>query len=145
MASMNLSDLCDGIETALSAVSGLHTQSYDELTEGIQNTPLLQVYPVRGALRAETGQHTFRGVVRINDITIHADVYAKTRVNIGTDMAAVVDLHDDITDVLDLQKTGSPFSVTGVKAFTYSWDYAPFEYAGVGYVGIRYVMEFITY
>jgi len=145
MASMKLSDLCDGIETALAAVSGIHTQSYDELTEGIQNWPMLQVYPARGELRAETGQHTFRGIVRINDITIHADVYVQPRVNLATDMAAVVDLHDAITDVLDLQKTGSPFDVTGTKAFTYSWEYASYDYANQGFVGIRYVLQFVIY
>lgn len=145
MASMTLADLCDGIATALGAVSGISAWSYDEVGEAIPSTPLLMVYPESGSLENETGQYAFRGAQRLNRITIYVDVVTRPRSNMAEDMKSVVAYHDLITDELDKQKTGSAFGVTGAKAFTYSWRRVQFDYGGADYVGLRYELEFMVY
>ncbi len=55
--------------------------------------------------RGDTGRTTFQAKVRQTAITIHIDVYARQRSHIGEDLAACVDLADEIEVVLESQQT----------------------------------------
>ncbi len=146
--SITLAQICDAIEgtlsTALPATG--RSQSYDELTEGINDIPTLQVYPESGRQDAITGnaQHSFGGNIRVSEIIIHADYYASQRRHLSEDMKRMVDGIDLITNVLEAQKnTGEFFGLDGIKSFgPWSWSRVTFVYGDNSqpYIGVRFVI-----
>ena len=148
--SITLAQICDAIETTLAAATTLsttsaRTQSYDELTEGIQDVPLLQVYPESGSQSPPgmTDRHTFGGAgnpVRQTEFLIHADYYARQRSHIGEDMAALVDGIDAIQNILEAQDKKPYFGLTYLQAFAWTWSRVIFNYGGVDYMGARFVL-----
>jgi hypothetical protein len=49
-STLTLAEMCDAIESELSAATGIvRSESYDELTEGIHEDLLLQVWPHSGS------------------------------------------------------------------------------------------------
>ena len=143
---ITLAQICDAIEDTLDEVTTLkRSQSYDELTDGIQDTPLLQVYPESGFQSAASGtdRYTFGGSgnpVRQTEFTIHADYYARQRAHIGEDMKALVEGIDAMQNVFEGQDQKPYFGLTGISAFSWRWDRVQFEYAGVQYMGARFVV-----
>lgn len=117
-------------------------QDYDELSEGIIDTPTLQVYWRRTRTDVESGsaQTTFRGVVRQTSLTFHADLYAQQRSHIGEDMAALLPLIDAVQAELEEQRT-TRFGLENIEAIE-SWqgDQTIFDYSGTLYVGARFVI-----
>lgn len=133
------------IADTLAAATGLDAnavQDYDELTEGIADTPTLQVYWARTRTDPTSGsaQTTFRGVVRQTTITFHADLYAQQRSHIGEDMAALLPLIDAIQTKLEGQRT-TKFGLEAIEAIE-SWqgDQLIFDYGGALYVGARFII-----
>ena len=140
---ITLAQICDGIETALAAATTVaRSQSYDELTEGVHDIPLLQVYPEGGSQDAggATDRFTFGGGVRQTQFTIHADYYAAQRSHIGEDMAALVDGIDAIQDELEAQD-GTRFGFSNSNlAFRWEWTRVQFSYGEANYMGARFVI-----
>lgn len=147
---ITLAQICDAIEETLAEATTLdvlprrgRTQSYDELTESVEDLPLLQVYPENGAQDpgGATDRTTFRGGVRQTEFTIHADYYAAARgTSIGEEMGRLVNGIDAITDVLEGQDEKPYFGLVGIQAFSWRWDRVTFDYAGVAYVGARFAI-----
>jgi len=143
---ITIAQICDAIETALGAATGLaRSESYDELTDGIHDLPMLQVYPESGNQDAftSTDRTTFRGGVRQTGIMIHADLYAQQRAHIGEDMKALVDSIDAITNIFEAQDTKPYFDLEGIKAFRWRWERVTFVYGDpqLTYVGARFYIE----
>ena len=140
---ITLAQICDGIETALGAATTVaRSQSYDELTEGVHDTPLLQVYPEGGSQSADsaTDRYTFGGGVRQSQFTIHADYYAAQRVDIGQDMKALVDGIDAIQNELEAQdRTRFGYSDSNL-AFRWEWNRVQFQYNEANYMGARFII-----
>lgn len=133
------------IADTLAAATGLDAnavQDYDELTEGIADTPTLQVYwrRTRTDPTSNTAQTTFRGVVRQTSLTFHADLYAHQRAHIGQDMAALLPLIDAVQTKLEEQRT-TRFGLEAIEAIE-SWqaDQLIFDYSGALYIGARFVI-----
>ncbi len=129
------------IKDELAAATGLtFTQDFDELTEGMADTPTLQVYwsatgtdPTSG-----TSQSSFRGVQRQTRMTFWADLYARQRSDIGEDMAALLPLIDAIQTKLEEQRT-SRFGLEGIRAIEgWTGRLLVFDYADAKYVGARF-------
>jgi len=143
--SITLAQICDAIESTLDNSTTLtRSQSYDELTEGIHDTPLLQVYPQSGVQDPDgtTDRTTFSAVVRQTEIVIHADYYAAERgASIGEEMSRLVDGIDAMTEIFEGQDQKPYFGLEGIKAFAWRWERVTFDYGGVSYVGARF---FIT-
>lgn len=144
---INVSAICDAIEATLSTAAGLaRSQSYDELTEGMNDTPTLQVYPESGGqdVTTNTDRTTFRAGLQQEEIVINADLYARQRSHIGEDMAQLVTSLDAIRAVLKIQKTGNYFGMAdkGIKAFAWTWQRVIFTYgeSAQKYVGVRFVL-----
>ena len=144
---ITLAQICDAIEATLATATTVkRSQSHDELTEGIHDTPMLQVYPENGrqdAGEGSTDRFTFGGggnPVRQTELTIHADYYARQRSHIGQDMEALVDGIDAITNVLEGQDQKNYFGLAGIQAFSWRWDRVVFIYAGVNYIGARFML-----
>ena len=64
--SITLAQICNAVETTLAAATGLtYTQSYNELEEGMNDTPTLQVYwnSSSKTRAATTDRTTFKAVL----------------------------------------------------------------------------------
>lgn len=145
MTSITLAQIIDAVESTLATAPTLaRSMSYDELTEGINDTPLLQVYPEAGDQdpAGNADRTTFRAGVRQTNITVNCDYYAHTRANIGEDMAKLVDGIDAMTNIFEAQDTKAYFGLTGIKAFHWSWQRVIFEYGDsqIKYVGARFTL-----
>ena len=143
--SITYAQICDAIALTLSAATTTpRTESYNELTEGIPDVPLLQVYPERAEQdpSGNTDRTTFRAAVRQTVITIHADYYAHQRAHIGEDMAALVAGIDAITDEFEKQDSKPLFGLVDIQAFSWSWQRVTFEYGDPlqRYVGARFII-----
>lgn len=143
--SITLAQILDAIEATLAAAPTLaRSMSYDELTEGINDTPLLQVYPDSGNQdpAGNTDRTTFKAGVRQTVLTINCDYYAQQRKHIGEDMAALVDGIDAMTNIFEAQDTKPYFGLDGIRAFSWSWQRVTFEYGdpNIGYVGARFTL-----
>lgn len=144
--SITLAQICDAIETTLKAGTTSTTiqksQSYNELTEGVEDLPLLQVYPESGRQDAggRTDRYTFRGGERQTEFIIHADYYARERSHIGEDMALLVDGIDAIQNVMEAQDQKPYFGLDGLQAFSWSWSRVQIVYGQITYMGARFVI-----
>lgn len=130
------------IKDELAAAMGLtFTQDFDELTEGMPDTPTLQVYWVttRTDPTSGTAQSSFRGVQRQTRLTFWADLYARQRSHIEEDMGALLPLIDAIQTKLEEQRT-SRFGLEGIRAIEgWTGQMQIFEdYAGAKYMGARF-------
>lgn len=145
---ITLAQICDAVTTTLGEATGLDfTQSYDELTEGMNDTPTLQVYPQslnQDPTTAGTDRTTFQAGVRQTNIVIHADLYAVRRSHIGENMGALLPLIDAIVTILEAQDTKPYFGLVGLKAFTWSGERLNFDYGDPAqtYVGMRFTLTF---
>jgi hypothetical protein len=146
---LTTAEICDAITATLATATGLNiTQSYDELSDGMPDTPALQVYPESGG-ESLTGESaggfgsadrlTFNGGVRVAEDLFHADLYARQRAHIGEDMTAVVQYLDAIRAVLYQQKE-KLFGLDSIKGVRWRWERVTFSYGDpqVRYAGIRF-------
>ena len=145
--SITLAQICNAVETTLAAATGLtYTQSYNELEEGMNDTPTLQVY-WNSSTQDPGGTNdltTFKAVVRQTDIEIYCDLYATTRNEIGENMASLLPLVDAIQDELEKQDTKPYFGLTGLEGFNWSARRTTFQYTDPMrlYVGARFIITF---
>jgi len=150
-SNLTLASICDAIESALGAVTGIErSQSYDELTEGMGSFPTLQVFPARWNVdaRTETDRSTFRAGLRATDQTIYCDLFAGPRggSSPGQLMGILVGLIDLINVELETQAAiRPPFSLTGVKACWWTGEHVTIENSGVLYVGARWTITLRTF
>ncbi len=125
------------------------TQSFDELGDGIGDTPTVQVYPQHGDDHAgpgEVNRGTFGGgPVRQRYWTFYIDVMAEERGIIAQNMAAVVTITSLIEDILDQQNSHPFFGLAGIQDFKWYWDRATVAYAGRFYSGTRFVLGIWVY
>jgi hypothetical protein len=135
------------IETTLATATGLtFTQDYDELTEGMADTPNLQVYFVEEITdpTSTSAQTTFGAGVRQVEWTFHADLYARQRSHIGEDMGALLPLVDAIRDTLEAQTGPTYFGQAGIKAIK-QWTarQVVFRYGepDLPYIGTRFIIK----
>jgi len=154
-ADVKISEICDAIDTTLGEVlvtAGvlIRSQSYDELTEGMNDPLTLQIYPEEEEEVNATGstqQKTF-GVDPVieENITIFVDFYARARSVIDEDMSELVTGIDAIRDNLKTQHCPI-FGLAALKTFKWSWKRQVFEYDGPQekYMGARFILKFIVF
>lgn len=121
MSDTILADVCDAVESTLADATGLtYTQSFDELSEGVNDTPLLQVYPEEFEIdisSANADRTTFQGGVRQTEILLHCDIYAARRSNLGQNIKKAVELTDACIVVFKQQNTKPYFGLSDIKSF----------------------------
>ena len=143
MSTYLLADILDGITDTIGAATLIERQqSYDELSEGMQDWPTIQVYPEgnTGTSRdSDTHKLTLSVKHTVKEYTIHVDVYARQRSHIGEDMKKLVEVIDQIENILDTQGC-PPFDVSSIISFRWSWSRTTFDYGGVLYAGARFVL-----
>jgi hypothetical protein len=138
MTMPTLATICDAIAEALSSATGLkRTFSYDEIKEGIPETPLLEVYPESGEPDGQS-----YGKYYAEQIVIHADLYARPRSNMGEDLSVMVTKTDAILTLLRQaapQAAGTVFGVASITGFSWSWKRQIFEVSQNKYLGARFI------
>jgi len=143
--SITIGQILDAIELTLSSAPTLaRSMSYDELTEGINDTPLLQVYPESGEQdpAGNTDRTTFVAGVRQTVLMVNCDYYAQQRKHIGEDMAALVDGIDAMFNIFEAQDQKPYFGLSGIQAFHWTFQHVTFEYGdtSIKYVGARFTL-----
>lgn len=145
MAVSDIDQVCDDIATFLGAATGITTaQSFDDLSEGVPDLPLLQVYPEEGSTDAftATDRTTFGGAKRVSETVIVVDHYCRVRSNLDQDMHAVVDGQKNVQAKLETIKNPPFFANSSIKAFRWAWRRATFQPGGdlATYVGLRWTI-----
>ncbi len=126
-----ITQLIDAVANTLGVASLLErSDSYDELREGMQDAPVIQVYA--DAANQDPGggtdRTTFKAGTRQTNLVIFVDLYARQRSHIGEDMAAVYNTLDELAEIIESQDTKPYFSDEAIKAFAWSWQRVMFEY-----------------
>jgi hypothetical protein len=134
-----------GIATTLSAATGLtYAQAFDDLTDGMQDTPTLQVYWEDMAQDPSTSNDrtSFRAGVRQTSITIFADLYAHQRAHMAEDMAILMPLVDAIRVELEKQDTQPLVGTSLIKSFSWSARRVTFTYGdpNINYIAARFTL-----
>lgn len=145
-----LQAICNAIEITL-APAVTYTQSYNELTEGMADTPRLQIYPNSGTSSPPSGndRSSFQAKLRQSQIEIYADLYASPRSEIGEDMALLLPLMEAIFDEIEKQDTKPYFGLldnlgqAAIKGFSWSWSRVTFSYNDPAqlYTGARFIFS----
>lgn len=141
--------ICNAIEAYLAGTcpSLSRTQSYDELTEGMNDWPAIQVYPEAcETVAADSGTQTTTfqlGVIQ-ETLIFHVDYYARQRSHIYEDMKALVEGIDEIHTAME-DAGCPPFGLEGIRSFQWSWQRVVFTYAAVDYMGARFTLRLRTF
>ena len=148
-AELSVKSICDAIQSAMNdlVVSGdlVAVQNFDELTEGINDENVLQIYPESGGpVSGNSETHKFTlgpDPVIIEDIVIHLDYYARQRSHLGEDMGQLVTGLDIIRTKIKEECT--PCSIFGidVKNFQWEWNRFVITYAEADFVGVRFILR----
>jgi len=147
MPIVTVGEICTAISTVLATVVGVNrVQDYDELTEGMNTLPTIQVYPERWEVDVATGtdRTTFvdgvTGIpgVRQTEIIIRADLYVRQRSQLNEDWGDAVDLASLVTDKLDEEGSCPLFSQVGIRSMHWTCQRVVFDYATVLYTGYRF-------
>jgi len=149
-----LAEMCTAIDLtlgeALVTSSDLTvSQNYNQLTEGMNDPDVLQIYPESQAPVDSSSGATHKltlgdsdGAVIQEEVTIHVDYYAKQRgADLSEDMAAMVAGVDAIIANLKTQDC-QPFNLTNCRSFQWSWTRAVFAYGEpeLKYTGARFIL-----
>lgn len=157
-STVTVRQICDAIHDTLGAAlvaagTLIDSQNFDELTEGINDEKILQIYPEEETVVSSgsgTQKLTFGSTPFIDEeIVIHADYYARQRSHIGEDMDLLVTGIDAIRANLKTQNCPNPFDLTGIANFQWSWRRVVFEYGSQGsevkYIGARFRLVLRTF
>lgn len=149
---VTLLQLCDAVASVVAQAvdDAWRVQRPQDMTEGVTDTPLMQVYPERGGTVASgTDRRASRAGVRQQEVIVQVDLYAKQRAHIGEDMAALLPAIDAVIAALEQQDVKPYFGLkgAGVKAFWWSWDRVTFEYGDMAtrYAGARFTLTFTVF
>jgi hypothetical protein len=137
--------ITDAIESRLGVAIGLaRSQSYDELTDGMTDTPTLQVYWQRDVTdpQGTTHQTAFGTGVQQVEVVFHADLFARQRSHIGDDMAVLYGMAQAVRETLEAETSSPYFGLDGIKAFRWTAERVTFEYGdpSLPYIGARFVI-----
>jgi len=124
------------------------SQNYDELTEGMNDDRVIQIYPEsEGSVDGSSGATQKLtlgdedGAVIQEEITIHLDYYCRQRSNLADDMGQLLPGIDAIRAKLKEQDC-DPFDIPNCQSFQWSWFRTVFVYGQpeIKYIGARFVL-----
>ncbi len=151
MADVTLSSICTAIRNTLATATGLNVaQDTTQITEGIHDLPLLQVYPESGEVdpSGRTDRTTFGAGVQQDRMVIHADLYVRQRSHLQEDMDTLIDMIDAVIYTLKHDAADTMFGgLDNFQGFHWSWQRVIFEYGDplAKYVGARFRIEVTTF
>lgn len=125
----------------------IRLQNYKELTEGMQDTPGIQIYPEacdNVATESGTQFTTFGGGTIQETLIWHVDYYARQRNHLAEDMDTLVKGIDEIHTAME-DAGCPPFGLDGIKSWQWSWLRVEFIYGAIAYVGARFTLRLRTF
>lgn len=149
MPTVTIGAICNAIATTLSATVGLtRTQSYYQLTEGMNTLPTLQVYPDswETSVNSETDRIAFvdplTGIpgARYTEIVFFLDLIVRQRSQLDEDWQNAVNMADALDNQLNLEGACPHFGLAGIRSFRWSAQRVVFPYAEIEYVGFRFTL-----
>ncbi len=162
MARISIMDICDGIAAAFNGVAVTLNataavvltiaQSYDQITEGLQNTPTVQVIPGDSLVDAatDTDRTTFKGCIKHGSYRFEVTGYARQRSHVGEDMEASIRLWDALEAILEEEGTDCDattgtctfFGLPDIKGIAWTGrGRVVIEYAGVAFIGCELTID----
>jgi hypothetical protein len=150
VAIVTIGEICTAVHTVMEELvtSGelARVQNYDELTEGMNTTPTLQVYPERWEVdvASDTDRTTFvdtsTGIpgVRQTEVALRLDLYVRQRSQLNEDWGNAIDLASTVSDKLDEEGNCPLFAQTGIRSMHWTCTRVVFDYATVLYTGFRF-------
>lgn len=129
-----------------------YTQDYDSLTEGLANTPLLQVYwnslnPVSEG--SSTDRRSFSGAgakpIRTKRFLFNADLYLDPRSDIDRNFTQMLPIVDEINNILENQDNEPYFGLVNIKSYTWSCQRGNIDYAQISYPVVQWVIEIYVF
>jgi len=159
MARVTLPDIVDAVADKLRLATvimpgelvarAFTVQSYDELTEAIQDLPTIQVYPELEQVDVNglTDRTTLKVGTQHAQVVITIRTFARQRSHLADDMAAAVKCWDMVDKVLeDVSTDCLPFfDLVGVRAFNWTATFTPFQYGNVTYAGVEHTLNLEVY
>lgn len=129
------------------------TQNYDNLGEGLANTPLVQVFwnsLNTVSEQSSTDRRTFGGdpnvkPVRTKRYIFRADLYLDPRSDIDRNFAQMLPIVDEINDIFEDQDMEPYFGLTGIKSYTFSCERGVVEYANIVYPVVQWTIELYVF
>lgn len=123
-----------------------YSKNYDEIPEGIKNTPLLIISWANQVTGNATDRATFRAGVRITDITFYCDLYLSQRSWSYKIFPETYRLLNKIEQVLIAQEVKPYFGLDTIKSYQWSVERATFEYESNDqtthqYPGVRFTIN----
>ncbi len=134
--------VCDAIAgTFRTLIPTLSVQSYNQLTDGIPELPLLQVYWWKFIEDAatETDRAAPQHTVTISDDTYRLLLYAKTRSELSEDMPVVMDMVSNMRGAVYAQQS-TYFGLPAIKSMKWQGQYAVLRYGGEAYAGAQIIL-----
>lgn len=127
-------------------------QNYDEITEGVNDWPLLQVLPRKGKVdpfASNTERSSFGGKVQATSFSLEIIGYAKPRAYLAEDLKAQMALVDGVDVVLSSQNGLPQFGLQAVKGFNWDWERQTLQ-IGEGdsaqkYAGVVFTVELFIF
>lgn len=146
-------ELCNAITEVLGAAPIIkNAQTYNELTEGINTFPTLQVYPTDsggGSAGGTTSRRTMGQVspVRQEQVTVVVDIYCSQRKDLKNDMRKVIEVWDAMEAVLDEQVVAPYFACPGIREFSWRATYGERQYGDstVTYSIVQFQLSLAVY
>ncbi len=127
-------------------------QNYDEITEGVNDWPLLRVLPNSGQtdnFASNTERSSFGGKIQATSFTIEVIGYAKPRADLAEDLAAQIALVDAVDVVLSSQKDKPQFGMQAIQAFNWKWEKATLQIGkesdAIQYAGVTFTLELFIF
>lgn len=149
---LHLAQIAEAIQTTLETnmTAALLTRVYgwDELPEGVNDTPSLMCYLQRANADAitDTDRYSFSGV-RNKSLTFNIDYFASVRNNLQENNERLTNAMTEIIDILETASSGAcvngsghcpPFGLCALKTFQWNCERVIFEnYGGIDYYGAR--------
>lgn len=149
MPIVTIGAICTSIHETMEEISDLEqVQNYNEITEGMNTYPTLQVYweSIEADVNGDTSASTLCKGVSQTDIIFHLDLYARQRSQIAEGMQEVTDLSSLIHDKLQEQtECDSPpncvyFGNEAIRSYHWTASRVVFEYGTVLYPGARFIL-----
>lgn len=149
MATVTIAQICDAVASTLSVTTGLlRTQSYNQLTEGMNTVPTLQVYPESWETSVDSGTDRIAFVdpltgipgARDTEVVLFLDLICRQRSQLGEDWGEAVRMADNLDNQLNLEGECPHFGLAGIRSFRWSAQRVLFPYAETGNVGFRFTL-----
>jgi hypothetical protein len=138
----------DTLEASMSAALLIRTYGYDELPEGINDAPSLEVYWQRVICdpTGETDRFTLGpDAIHVKEMTFYVDYIANPRNNLAENNDQLTQGSSEIIDILEgeaLSCAGDghcpPFGLCALKTFHWLGERVAFQYGGVTYYAARF-------